>query len=204
MRRKAGRGNSLRTHIAQEAARLITESGIRDYALAKRKAAEQLQVTDLGQLPRNDEIEAALQQYQRLFRFDEQQQRLRHLRAVAVRAMEFLAPFEPHLVGTVLRGTADQFSVVSLHLFAEPPEEVGIFLLERGIPHELGERRVRFTIDDSRTYPVYRFMADETPIELVVFPHQDRWQRPLSPVDGKPMRRAGLAVVQDLATNATR
>ena len=108
MRRKAGRGNSLRIRIAQEAARLISESGIRDYALAKRKAADQLQVSDLGQLPRNDEIEEALYQYQRLFRFDEQPRRLRYLRTVALRAMEFLAAFEPHLVGTVLRGTADQ------------------------------------------------------------------------------------------------
>ena len=204
MRRKAGRGNSLRTHIAQEAARLIAESGIHDYALAKRKAAEQLQVADLGQLPRNDEIEDALKQYQRLFRFDEQPRRLHHLRALALRAMEFLAAFEPHLVGTVLRGTADQFSVVSLHLFAEPPEEVGIFLLDQRIPHELGERRLRFTMDDSRTYPVYRFTADETPIELVVFPYQDRWQRPLSPVDGKPMQRAGIASVQALAAGAGR
>ena len=204
MRRKAGRGNSLRIRIAQEAARLISESGIRDYALAKRKAADQLQVSGLGQLPRNDEIEEALYQYQRLFRFDEQPRRLRHLRAVALRAMEFLAAFEPHLVGTVLRGTADQFSVVSLHLFSEPAEEVGIFLLDRRIPHELGERRMRFAVDDSRTYPVYRFMADDTPIELVVFPYQDRWQPPLSPVDGKPMRRAGIASVQALAASAER
>jgi hypothetical protein len=59
-------------------------------------------------------------------------------------------------------------------------------------------------MDDIRNYPIYRFMADETPIELVVFRYQDRWQRPLSPVDGKPMRRAGIATVQALAAGAAR
>ena len=56
------RNSHARRRIAHEAARLMVEAGIRDYALAKRKAAQRLQVWDAGQLPRNDEIEDAVQQ----------------------------------------------------------------------------------------------------------------------------------------------
>lgn len=200
--RHASRSTQLRSHIAQEAARLMVEGGIRDYALAKRKAAEHLQVSDAGHLPRNEEIEHAVLEYQRLFRSDHHWNHLGELRKAAVKAMRFLALFQPCLVGPVLRGTADQHSGVILHLFAEPSEEVGLFLREHGIPYELGERRLRFSPDDIRPYPAFSFMAGEVPIELVVFPHHARRQSPLSPVDGKPMRRAGLAAVTALTGNS--
>ena len=47
----------VRHQVAHEAARLMIEHGIRDYQLAKRKAAERLRVGDTRDLPRNDEIE---------------------------------------------------------------------------------------------------------------------------------------------------
>lgn len=186
----------LRAHIAHEAARLMLEGGIQDYALAKRKAAQQLQVLDNSHLPRNDEIEQALYTYQRLFRSEHQPQHLSELRQAASSAMQFLADFRPFLVGPVLSGTADEHSTVSLHLFAEPSEEVGLFLLQHGIPHKLIERRLRLTPDEIRAFPTYRFIADSVPVELVVMPYRARKQPPLSPVDGRPMRRANLSNLQ--------
>lgn len=177
----------------------MLEDGIRDFHLAKRKAAQQLRVVDARQLPRNDEIERAVQERQRLFRSESQPQRLSELRRAALQAMRFLERFQPFLVGPVLRGTADQYSEVNLHLFAEPAEEVGLFLTERGIPCELGERRLRAATGEVRAYPAYRFMADTVPIELVVFGHGERHHSPRSPIDGKPMRRAGLAKAEALA-----
>ncbi len=64
----ATRSDNLRRALAQEAARIMAEHGIRTSCVAKRKAAERFGVTDgAALLPKNTEIEAALAEYQRLF-----------------------------------------------------------------------------------------------------------------------------------------
>lgn len=188
-----------RERIAKEAARLMSEAGIRDFQLAKRKALERLRLADVRQLPSNEEIEQAVLEYQRLFRADTQPRRLSKLRATALRAMRFLERFKPRLVGAVLSGTADEHSDVCLHLFSDPAEAVGLFLRDNGIPHEASERRLRLAPEETSRMPAYRFMAGDVPVELVVFSERVRRRVPLSPVDGKPMRRAGLQAVEALA-----
>ena len=97
-----------RHRLAHEAARLMAESGIRDYHQAKLKAAERLGIHDDASLPRNREIEDALREYQRLFQGDAQAAGLRQRREAALRALEFFARFDARLVGPVLDGTADR------------------------------------------------------------------------------------------------
>ena len=46
MKRHPTRGDNLRRALAQEAARIMAEHGIRDFLVAKRKAAERFGVTD--------------------------------------------------------------------------------------------------------------------------------------------------------------
>ena len=67
MKNPAPRSENLRRALAQEAARVMIEQGIRDFLFAKRKAAERFGVTDSAVLPKNTEIEAALREHQRLF-----------------------------------------------------------------------------------------------------------------------------------------
>ena len=107
-------------------------------------------------------------------------------------------PFRPRLVGPVLSGAVDRHSEVCLHLFSDPPEDVAIFLLENRITHEQGEVRVRFDAGDPVRLPAFRFLAGESPVELIVFSARVRGRVPLSPVDGRPMRRARLAEVEAL------
>ena len=195
--RNPGR-RQLRDQIAREAARMMVEGGIRDYHLAKRKAVDRLGVRQpAGQLPGNDEIEVAIEEYQRLFRGG-QPDRLLTLRRTAVWAMRLLENFEPCLVGSVLSGSADDHSDVTLHLFSEPIEQVGLFLSDQQIPFRLTERRLRIGLDDYRRFPSYRFVVDDVPIELVVFSINGARQAPLSPVDGKPMSRAKVDQVEAL------
>jgi hypothetical protein len=49
-----------RQRLAEEAARIILEEGVRDYGLAKRKAADHLGMTGRPELPTNTEVETAL------------------------------------------------------------------------------------------------------------------------------------------------
>ncbi len=196
--RSEGRGKALRERIAQEAARLIAEEGVSDYGMAKRKAATHLGALDSKHLPRNSEVEHALIDYQRLFQADTQPATLRRWRLRAVEAMEFLEKFQPRLVGAVLTGTAGPYSDVELHVFAETPETVALFLMQSRIPYRQAERRLRLAADQYAVYPTYRFLAGDAAMELTVFPIDGLRRAPLSPVDGRPLKRATLRTVREL------
>jgi hypothetical protein len=187
-----------RVRIAQEAARLMSEHGIRDFHRAKLKAAERLGILDTQALPRNQEIEQALREHQRLFHADSQPQLLRRRREAAAEAMRFLREFEPRLVGAVLDGTADAHSAICLHVFSDDAEAVGLYLREHGVPFETQTRRLRTSRDAQADYPVLLFAADELPFDLTVLPRDALRQAPLDRIDEKPMRRAPLAAVEEL------
>lgn len=188
----------MRQRLAQEAAQILAETGSRDFFAAKRKAAEHLDAADTRNMPSNSEIEEALMTYQRLFRAEQQPNELRRLREVARHAMIFFADFKPRLVGSVLRGSADANSTITLHVSAGTTEEIDVFLMEHNIPYKTSERRLRFGVELYHTLPAYRFLAENTPLEVIVFPLDGPHHAPLSPVDGKPMRRAGLNDVEKL------
>lgn len=193
------RTENLRLALAQEAARIMAEHGVRDYRAAKRKAAERLGVADgAAALPKNTEIEAALAQYQRLFGAAAHAESLRAQRLAALSAMRSLEEFEPRLVGSVLSGTATEHSDVQLHLFADCAESVTIKLMDRGIPHEVTEKRVRMDPERVLAYPGVRFELDDHSIEATVFPTDGIRQAPVSPVDGRPMKRASRIEVAAL------
>lgn len=188
----------LRILLTQECARLIAEEGIRDFLLAKRKAAARLNVSNKALLPSNIEIEQALLEYQRLFKSQEQPRQLQALRQAALQAMHFFERFNPRLVGSVLSGTAGPYADVALHLFADTPEEVVLFMLEHAIPFEDSERRLRLANGEYAYFPTFAFKAGDINVDLTVFDHKAQREAPRSPVDGRPMRRAGPAEVKAL------
>ena len=199
MTRYAGnRGDALRRTLAVEAARLMAEHGIDDFGFAKRKAAERFGTFEGAVLPSNAEVEAALQEYQRLFEADTHGETLYVLRQTAVTAMELLADFTPRLVGPVLTGTATRNTEVQLHLFAERAEAVTIRLLDTAIPHELVERRVQVRADEWVLTPAVRLTVDDIPVDALVFGRDGQRQAPLSPTDGRPLRRASIEEVRAL------
>jgi predicted nucleotidyltransferase len=147
MKKLPPRAENLRRALAQEAARIMSEHGIRDFLTAKRKAAERFGVVDGAVLPRNTEIEDALAEYQRLFGGSRHTKSIAAQRSAALSAMQMLSDFEPRLVGSVLAGTATEHNDIQLHLFSEQPESITFRLMDLGIEHEVVERRVRFGSD---------------------------------------------------------
>lgn len=192
----------LKALIAQECARLMADEGVRDFQTAKRKAALRLAVADRASLPTNVEIEQALLDRQRLFHGHRQPMHLRDLRETALNAMRFLARFRPRLVGSVLSGTAGPHTGIHLHLFADTPEEVTLFLLERHIPFEMAERRVKMAGGVQACLPAFQFTVDEIRVDLTVFSLVAEREAPLSPVSNRPMRRANLAELEALLTES--
>jgi hypothetical protein len=202
MARKTGNGDDRQRRIlAQEAARIIVDQGIRDYRVAKIKAAERLGMSTRGALPRNSEIELAVSEHLQLFGRDSHADFLRVIRKVALSAMELLASFTPRLVGPVLSGTADENSVVQLHVFADSAEVVAMQLSGVGYNYRPYERRLKISRGRGATpstFAGFQFSHEDTPIEATVFPIDGIRQAPISPIDGRPMKRADSKAVQDL------
>jgi hypothetical protein len=192
------RAEDLRSALAQEAARIMAEHGIGDFLQAKRKAADRLGVNDVAVLPKNVEIEAALRAHQRLFGRESHDHTLKEQRRIALDTMRMLEEFQPRLVGSVLTGTATNYSDINLHLFADAAESVAMHLLEIGVPHEFYERRVKMDAERSINYPALRFAANGRTVDATVFPIDGIRQSPYSPVDGKPMKRADAREVSEL------
>jgi len=187
-----------RRRLAHEAARLIAESGIGDYQLAKRKAASRLGIHDEASLPRNQEIEDALREYQRLFAGPSHAGLLRSRREAALQAMEFFSDFSPRLVGPVLDGTADERSPVQLHLHSDDEDAVTRFLEDHRIPADARVHRLRMDRMRAADVTVWGFAADGVNFDLAVLPHQALRQAPLSPVDEQPMARASAVQLSAL------
>lgn len=184
--------------VAQEAARIIVDHGIRDYRTAKQKAADRLGVVGRGSLPGNAEIEAAVVEHLRLFGGESHADHLRLMRMAALSVMEMLAEFTPRLVGPVLVGTADENSAINLHVFADSAEAVARELSEMGLTFRPYERRLKSRRDRVETYAGFEFHYNHSAIQATVFPVDGIRQAPMSPIDGKPMRRVDSAAVQQL------
>lgn len=121
--------------IAAAAARLVVEEGL-EYGPAKRRAVKQLGLPPRSALPDNDAVEDAVREYIALFGADTQPAELRALRQCALRWMERLAEFHPHLGGAVWHGTATRLSDIYLQLFCEDEKAAEITLLNQGVPYE--------------------------------------------------------------------
>jgi hypothetical protein len=189
---------TLRERVAEEAARMMIEHGIRDFATAKRKAAERLRVNERGALPSNALVEERVAARQRIFEPAGHTERLTTMRRTALRVMDELEDFEPRLVGPVLAGTATINAVIELHVFCDQVELVAATLTDRRYDYRSVERRYRFARSDSVRVPGFKLIADQHEVLIEVFPEDGIRQAPLSPVDQRPMRRASRAVVSKL------
>lgn len=141
MSRDGQRNHQARLRIAQLAAQLMSEHGIRDHALAKRKAARQLGVTANNLLPSNEEIDAELRAYVSLFEPEEHERDLDDLRRQAVEVMTSLNRFRPVLVGGLAQGIAARHADIELEVFADSSKEFEQFLLNQDIDFKSEERR---------------------------------------------------------------
>ncbi|WP_024327794.1 hypothetical protein [Thioalkalivibrio sp. AKL19] len=199
-----GSPSRVRLELAQEAARIMLDDGIRDFGLAKRKAAEHLGVDARHEMPGNLEIQDAAIERSRLFASPASRAAYRERLEAALIVMERLRHLEPRLVGPLLQGLVESQPLINLHAFAETVEEVILELGERGIHCESGERRYRSRQGREQRIPFLAFSGpDDTDIELTVFPLDGMRQAPPSPVDGRPMARATRVDVERLLAEAS-
>lgn len=197
--RNDGNGDRARQTLAQEAARIMVEQGVRDYRVAKMKAAERLGLNTRGALPRNAEIELAISNHLALFGGDTHSDFLQLMRETALAAMDMLSAYTPRLIGPVLHGTADENSAINLHVFADSPETVAMQLDAMGYSYRSYERRLKTSRGRGAkpsSFAGFQFELEDACVEATVFPVDGIRQAPISPIDGKPMKRADRKAVR--------
>lgn len=201
-RRNRSRPDHRRLTVAEEAARIMQEQGLKDFRAAKEKAALRLGLEQDGALPSNEEVERALAGRNRIFHGDEHDVLLGDMREAAVALMKELAEFRLRLVGSLLNGTATEHSVIELHAVSDTVEAVSASLAALGVAARLTEHRLRLRRDEPEQFPAVRFEWAGHECDITIFAERHRGHAPLSPVDGRPMRRAGLKDVEALLAGA--
>jgi hypothetical protein len=196
----------IRQLIAQQAARMMAEDGIHDFAYAKKKAGKQLGISENSVLPTNAEIEEEIRLYHEIFNADEQPQELAKLRNAALMTMQLFERFNPHLTGSVLDGTAGKFSQTDIHLFADSAKDVEMFLLNQQIPFESSEKSYRVSDKPSKdkkekvrkTVPVFTLETELGLQKLSVFDVDDMRVATKRTSDGSNAERADISDLQAL------
>jgi hypothetical protein len=153
-----------RSRIADQAARLITEHGIQDYALAKRKAARSLGLPDGHGLPSNEEVDAAIIYRQSLYEPEEQAALLLALRQQALAVMRVFAHFSPSLTGMVASGAVSEHSRIELDISADSSKDFEQYLVNQGIEFKIQDKggRMAYLIYSEPTDVWVRIVGSES------------------------------------------
>ena len=194
----------IRQMIAQQAARMMAEDGINDFAYAKKKAGKQLGVSEASVMPTNAEIEDEIRLYHEIYNAEEQPLELAKLRQAALMTMQLFERFNPHLTGSVLDGSAGKFSQTNIHLFADSAKDVEMFLLNQQIPFESSEKSYRVSDKPSKdkkekvrkTVPVFTLETELGLQKLSVFDEDDMRVAVKRVGDGSNAERLDIAGVQ--------
>lgn len=192
------RAGERRRRLALEAARLITDDGVHDYAQARRKAAQRLGIHDPASLPGQRDIEEAVRERQRLFATADAAASLRRRREAALEALGFFATFAPRLVGPVLDGGAGPVTPVTLHLHDDDPDAIGRAIDDAGIPAHVATRTITWRGGAREEVAAWLFEAGGIGIEVMALPRDALRRTPVSAIDGTPMRRAGAGDLRAL------
>jgi hypothetical protein len=198
----------IRQMIAQQAARMMAEEGVHDYAYAKKKAGRQLGISENSALPTNAEIEEEIRLYHEIYNADEQPFELAKLRKAALMTMQLFERFNPRLTGSVLDGTAGKFAQTEIHLFADSAKEIEIFLLSQQIPFESSEKSFRISDKPSKdkkekvrkTVPVFTLETELGLQKLSVFEFDDMRVATKKTSDGSNADRADITELKLLIT----
>lgn len=125
----------VKAEIAASAARLVVEDGL-EFGTAKRQAVHMLGLPPRTPLPDNEDVEDAVFEYIAVFCADTQPVELAALRDLAMRWMERMAAFRPHLTSAVWRGNATRRSDIVIDLFCDDCKSAELALIDMRVRYQ--------------------------------------------------------------------
>jgi hypothetical protein len=146
-----------RETLAAVAARIVVESELTDWSLARRKAAAELGIAAHGiSMPSDEQIVAEIKIYHALYGGEAFAARLRAQRECALEAMIELSRFNPVLIGPVAEGWAHAGSEIRIELTHDNGKEVEYALinLEVAFTPERGRDGGEYFVIEDADWPM--------------------------------------------------
>ena len=128
--------------VANLAAQMIMEEGIKDYFFAKKKAAKSLGLNENVSLPTNLQIDKAIEEFHKIFNQDTNIEFLEHFKDQALNVMSLFKSFKPHLMNELTKGIIPKFPEIKINLFADNIKDIEYVLLNSEISYEFSETKM--------------------------------------------------------------
>ena len=125
--------------VANLAAQLIMEEGIKDYLYAKKKAAKSLGFNENVNLPTNSQIDKAINDFNKIFNPNIDIEFLQHFKTQALEVMDIFKNFKPHLMNQLSQGIIPKFPEIKINLFADNLKDVEYVLLNSELSYDFKE-----------------------------------------------------------------
>lgn len=157
---------SLKQRVAREAATLLYTSQEKEYKQAKQRAAQTL---GARMLPSNKDIANELDLLADELEGSARQERIAQMRREALEVMKVLKDFQPVLIGSVWRGTANRHSDIDIVAFSSQPVKVQAKLEQKGYAIAKTEWQSAPKMDrGNRSFHIYVSHQSGDQIEVVV------------------------------------
>jgi len=133
---------NIKLSVANLAAQMIMEEGIKDYFFAKKKAAKSLGLNENVSLPTNLQIDKAIEEFHKIFNQDTNIEFLEHFKDQALNVMDLFKGFKPHLMNELTKGIIPKFPEIKINLFADNIKDIEYVLLNSEISYEFSETKM--------------------------------------------------------------
>ena len=130
---------NIKLSVANLAAQLIMEEGIKDYLYAKKKAAKSLGINENANLPTNSQIDKAIDEFNKIFSPNIDIEFLQQFKTQALEVMSIFKNFKPHLMNQLSQGVIPKFPEIKINLFADNLKDVEYVLLNSQLSYDFKE-----------------------------------------------------------------
>jgi hypothetical protein len=130
---------NIKVSVANLAAQLIMEEGIKDYLFAKKKAAKSLGLNENVNLPTNSQIDKAIDDFNKIFNPNIDIEFLQQFKNQALEVMNIFKNFKPHLMNQLSQGIIPKFPEIKINLFADNLKDVEYVLLNSELSYDFKE-----------------------------------------------------------------
>jgi hypothetical protein len=130
---------NIKISVANLAAQLIMEEGIKDYLFAKKKAARSLGLNENISLPTNSQIDKAIDDFNKIFNPNIDIEFLQQFKTQALEVMNMFKNFKPHLMNQLSLGIIPKFPEIKINLFADNLKDVEYVLLNSELSYDFKE-----------------------------------------------------------------
>ena len=133
---------NIKVSVANLAAQLIMEEGIKDYLFAKKKAAKSLGLNENVNLPTNSQIDEAIDDFNKIFNPNIDIEFLQQFKTQSLEVMNIFKNFKPHLMNQLSQGIIPKFPEIKINLFADNLKDVEYVLLNSKLSYDFKELKM--------------------------------------------------------------